>query len=329
MLLVLLASLAVPPVLAQYGERALVAPGDPVPAKLLSAQGGVAGRELAALAGRRPVLLVYWRPGDVLSESALAGAVNAQRSRAEDAVVFPVAVLAAKQSPETIRARLRALGLEDLPPRQDGGQLARILGIRKTPAFALIDAGGTLRLVGGGDVQQNSPEGMTIEQAMVLASEGKAVPNLGTLPSRPVYRLLGRPLPAVAGTELDGSTWRKLASFMQEGKRLLIFYWSPTCPHCKRALPELRKWFTEDGPDDLVIVDVARADSRYLAEAVRPLIKDYPWFHLLDKDRSIGRALMARETPSSYLVSARGEVLGIKVGARVNWGRWLEGKRSK
>ncbi len=319
----LVAAMWILPTAAQYGERALVAPGDPLPPGLIATQGGPAGRDLAPLVGKRPVLVAYWRPGDGLSEAALTGAVDLQKTRAQGAVVFPVAVLAASQAPESIRTRLDALGLADLPARQDGGQLARIVGIRKTPSFVLIDAGGVLRLVGGGDVQQNSPAGMTIAQALELAAVGKPVPNLGTLPSRPVYRLLGRKLPDLAGTDLDGTTWRKISDLRQPGKKTLLFYWSPTCPHCKRALPKLGDWYNKARPDDLLIIDIARADSPYLAREVPGLIGQYPWPHLLDKDRSISRALMARETPSSYLLSADGEVLGIKIGERVNWGRWL------
>ena len=62
--------------LAQYGQRALVAPGETVPAQLLATQGGAAGQELAGYVGRRPVFLVYWRPKDPVSEATLASAAR-------------------------------------------------------------------------------------------------------------------------------------------------------------------------------------------------------------------------------------------------------------
>jgi thiol-disulfide isomerase/thioredoxin len=312
--------------LAQYGQKALVAPGETVPAQLLTTQGGAAGQELAGFVGRRPVFLVYWRPKDPVSEANLASAADVQQAAAPGAAFFPVAVLAASQSPDDVANRLAALGLASVPPRLDGsGQLATILGIRSAPAFALIDAGGVLRLAGGSDLTQTGPNGVSIAEAVALAGRGAPVPTLGVLQPQPVYRLIGKPLPDAAVTELDGRTWRKLSAYAVKGKRLVVFAWLPTCPHCKTELPRLRDWYLKNRPADLAILDIARAESPALQEDARKIIADYPWTHLLDVDRSALRSLMVTETPSIYLVGADGTIQGIQVGGPVNWDAWLGG----
>jgi thiol-disulfide isomerase/thioredoxin len=320
---VLLLGLFASGALAQGGGSAPIAPGDPVPGELLTERGGSAGRALAEHVQKRPVLMVYWRPDHSTSEQTLAATEKRVAEQAPRVQLLPVAVLAAGQSPDVIGERLTALGLGGYPELQDGGQLAMMIGVRQVPSFALIDAGGVLRLVGGADLGQHTPEGPAIADAVIRAGEGKAVPTLGKLPSDPVYQLIGKSLPDVQGTALDGKTWRKLRGQMEDGKRALIFYWSPTCGHCKQALPELHSWYQTAKPDDLAIIDVGRADSPSLKKDVAPIIESYPWTHVMDVDRSIGRALLARWTPTSYLVSAEGEIVDIRLGGDVDWDAWL------
>ena len=314
--------------LAQYGQKALVAPGEAVPAQLLSSQGGPSGQEMAAFIGRRPVFIVYWRPKDPVSEANLVSAADVHKAAAPDAVFFPVAVLAASQSPDDVKSRLAALDLAAVPPRLDGsGQLATLFGVRSAPAFVLIDAGGVLRLAGGSDLTQTGPNGVSIAEAVALAGRGVPVPTLGVLQPQPVYRLIGKPLPDVAVTELDGRTWRKLNSYATKGKRLVVFAWLPTCAHCKTELPRLRDWYLRNRPADLAILDVARAESPALQEDARKIIADFPWTHLLDVDRSALRTLMVTETPTIYLVGGDGTIQGIQVGGPVNWEAWLGGAK--
>ncbi len=313
---------------AQYGDKALIAPGEAVPAQLLTSQGGAVGQELAGFIGRRPVFVVYWRPRDPVSEANLASAADVHRAAAPDAVFFPVAVLAASQSPDEVKARLTALGLAAVPPRIDGsGQMATILGVRSAPSFALIDAGGVLRLAGGSDLTQTGPSGVSIAEAVALAGRGAPVPTLGVLQPQPVYRLIGKPLPDAPVTELDGRTWRKLSAYPVKGQRLVVFAWLPTCSHCKVELPRLRDWYLKNRPTDLAILDVARAETPSMQEDARKIIADYPWTHLLDVDRSALRALMVTETPTIYLVGVDGTIQGIQVGGPVNWDAWLGGAK--
>lgn len=321
LLLPVLGAVTVPPAQAQGGSS-LIAPGDPLPPELLVEQGGSAGRALAELIRKQPVVMVYWRPDHSTSEQTLVATAERLGKEAPAVKLIPVAVLAAGQSPDVIGERLTALGLKGYPELQDGGQLAMMIGIRQVPSYVLVDAGGVLRLIGGADLSQGVPGGGSILEAVRKAAEGKPVPTLGALSSDPVYQLIGAELPDVSGTALDGKTWLSLREQVN-GKRLLLFYWSPNCGHCKAALPELREWYTSKKPDDLVVIDICRADSASLKNAAPAIIQSYPWTHVLDVDRSIGRALLARWTPTSYLVSSDGKIVDIRLGGNVDWDEWL------
>lgn len=324
-----LAFLAAGEARAQFGPRALVAPGQPVPPQLAVSNGGPAGREIAGLIGRRPVFGVYWRPGDPASEQALVTAAAVAQAGGPALAFFPVAALAAGQSPAVIAERQRALGLVGSSGVIDSGQLAMMLGVRAVPSFFLVDAGGVLRLVGGADVNQAGPSGVTIAQAVEQAGRGVPVPTLGVLGGDPVYRMLGRKLPAATVVDAGGQANSRLADLTARGKRLLVFYWSPTCPHCVAALPRLREWYTARAPKDLLLVGIARADVPALrAEAVR-LIRGYPGVQLLDVDRSAGTGLMVRETPTVFLVSRKGEIEAIRTGGDIDWDAWVNGTATR
>lgn len=301
----------------------MVAPGDTVPKGLLLQQGGPVGRELAAAIGVRPIIGIYWRPGDALSEMALTELVEVASAAAPKALLAPIAVVAAGQSPNEIADRLQTLGVTGVAPLQDSGQLARVLGVREIPSLLLLDAAGVLRLVGGSSVTQSVEGGATIGEAIALAGSGKPVPTLGRLPANPIYKLLGKDMPPLALTALDGAKAAEVTSATSQGKRLLIFYWLPTCSHCKRELPALRRWYEQTRPKDLVIIDIAQAPTPELQQQARDFIASYPWPHYLDVDRSAGRALLVRDTPASFLIAPDAEILGIKLGAGVDWSGWL------
>ena len=324
LLLVLLLAAAALPAWAQYGAPSMVAPGERLEAGLLQSQGGAVGRALAPVVGRRPLFIVYWRPGDVLSEQALRQAVEAASIMAPDAAFAPVAFTAAGQKPGAVQERLITLGIKGVQPYEDGGgALARVFGVRALPSFVLVDAGGVLRLVGGAGISQASASGLTIGQALAKAGKGEAVPTLGKLPTNPIYRLLGAQLPEVNVTDLGAGKSARLRDYLEPGKKTVIFYWLPNCAHCKTELPRLRRFVQQTKPADVKVVDLVQAPSAEAVRQARGITADYPWPHLADTDKSAGRSLLVRETPTIFVVDEDGEILGIRVGAGVDWERWL------
>lgn len=322
-------SLAPPGAFAQGGgPRPLVAPGDALSVPMLQQQGGPAARGFLDLVGKQPFLLVYWRPGNSTTEQALAKAYAFGQQAAPKVPVVPIAILAAGQSPNEVGQRLAALNLKHLGTYEDNGSLGMLIGLRAIPSFVLVDAGGVVRVVGGSDIEQANDKGLTIAEAIALAGQGAPVPTLGMMSSDPVFRMVGQQLPDVALTLLDGSTWRKLRQFLAPGKRLLVFYWQPQCPHCTALMPKLKAWYETKRPDDLLLVGIARGDAPMLRTDANKLIAGYPGIQLLDVDRSAMLQLGVRETPTAFLVSPNGEVLSIRAGGEIDFDRWLSRSKS-
>jgi thiol-disulfide isomerase/thioredoxin len=249
---------------------------------------------------------------------------------APEAVFLPLAALAQGQPPAEIPERLAALGLKQFAPHEDTGQLALKIGIRAVPAFVLVDAGGVVRAVGGSDITQKSKQGLSIAEALAIASKGASTPTLGFLTSNPVFQWLHQKLPDLTIAELkvagaadpgqDNLVYRKLSQYYGRGKRLLLFYWRPGCAHCEKVLPDLRAWYEAKRPADLNIVDITRGDT--LKDA-KSYIRDYPWVHSFDMDKSVMQRLKVDETPAIFLVSTAGEVTGIRTGEKIDWDAFL------
>jgi thiol-disulfide isomerase/thioredoxin len=304
------------------GDLVLFAPGDKVVPEILLAGGGPAGRDLAPLVGKDVLLLVYWRPRDWASERALTRAV---RNAPRGVTVFPVAVIATTQPKGDVAERLKATGLESLPPRQDQGDLGLRLGVEQVPCLVLLDRSGVVRAAGGVDIGQNGPTGWSIlDAAAALAARPPAdgVPTLGVLKHSTAYRLAGEKFPEMGVVELDSDRAHNLADLFPAGKRVLVVYWSPQCPHCRDALPKLAAWYAKR-PEDLVVIDVARAEFPTMADEARKIVSPYPWIHLLDTQRFGNRALLASETPAAYLVGTDRAVTGVHTGGGIDWERWL------
>jgi thiol-disulfide isomerase/thioredoxin len=311
---------------AQFGPQALFAPGQSIPLAVVQTEGGSAGRALARDLGKRPILIVYWQPKNPQAEAALINAYAALRDGAPHVAFVPIAFLTSGQGPNDVRGALDRLGLPTLQAIEDFGQMARVVGFGRAPSFALIDAAGVLRLVGGTDISQNSPQGTSIFEAVMMAQEGQAVPTLGVMGTRPVYKMLGRKLPELAVTELDGKTWRKANELTAASRKLLLVYWLPSCSHCREALPKLKEWVERTKPQTLDVVDISRGDVESLRVEAAAFVKGYPWnAHFLDVSSNVGKQLMAIETPSAYLVGSDGEIEGIQVGGGIDWGKWLAG----
>lgn len=106
-----------------------------------------------------------------------------------------------------------------------------------------------------------------------------------------------------------------------------LFYFSPTCPHCQHAMPEINALATKGGGLSWLGVSTGSATDEELAD----FKKTYkPAFDIVvDADRAFTRALGARGTPSLYLVrpapeaSTTGTVLLFE--AYTPWRRGLGG----
>ena len=137
-----------------------------------------------------------------------------------------------------------------------------------------------------------------------------AVVALGRLPAASGDVAVGRPVPNVAGTTLDGQSF-DLASL--RGRPVIVNFWKPTCVPCRDEFPLLAAKATEHASDGLVIVGVMSDDP---VELAREFAAQYgsSWSSVIDEGGALKAAYRVLAWPQTYFVDAEGILRSIQIG---------------
>lgn len=123
-------------------------------------------------------------------------------------------------------------------------------------------------------------------------------------PAKDAPRVLAG-LPEAVSIDLPRSVARQI-----RGPTVLV-YFSPTCPHCQQAQPELNPLAGRlSGTATVLGVGSGVASAEELATYAEDYSVPYPLIH--DGDRAIASALRARSTPSVYLLDRDGRDIVVR-----------------
>ena len=98
----------------------------------------------------------------------------------------------------------------------------------------------------------------------------------------------------------------KITRHIRRDKPALLVYFSPTCPHCQHAQPELNALSERLGRDAVVIGIAGGRSTREVADLYTREY-DVPYPIVLDETRDIGTILGIRSTPSALMVRREGD----------------------
>lgn len=99
---------------------------------------------------------------------------------------------------------------------------------------------------------------------------------------------------------------------------VLVMFWASTCGHCRKMIPELRRWYHEENRLDLEVVAISidSLESAY-ADYLREV--DLPWINFHEKQGWNGKAAgdyHIYSTPSMFLLDNRQTILARPVHFR-------------
>ena len=104
-----------------------------------------------------------------------------------------------------------------------------------------------------------------------------------------------------------------IAHLVNEGKVVLVDFWTYTCVNCLRTLPFLRDWQEKYADNGLVILGVHAPEFDFEKELdnVQMAVDDesIEWPVVLDNEMHTWRAFNNRYWPAKYLIGAGGEIL--------------------
>jgi thiol-disulfide isomerase/thioredoxin len=129
----------------------------------------------------------------------------------------------------------------------------------------------------------------------------------------------GPPAPELIG----GGAWINsepltLAGLQQQGKVVLIDFWTYGCYNCANTLPYVKQWWDRYKDQGLVIVGVhtPEFDSERVLDNVQAAVKrqGVGWPVVQDNDYTIWRAYGNHYWPRFYLIDSRGQIVYDHIG---------------
>lgn len=152
-----------------------------------------------------------------------------------------------------------------------------------------IVAAATLLIAGCGDSDSNAPIGVITP---VNVEVGKAAPD---------FTLAGPD-----GESISLSDFR--------GKYVYIDFWASWCEPCLRALPGLKRIWSEFEGEEFVILGVSQDFTEKDWKSFVNSEPDMGWAHVFDRTRSVADLYGLRGIPHTFLIDPAGIILASKVG---------------
>jgi thiol-disulfide isomerase/thioredoxin len=134
---------------------------------------------------------------------------------------------------------------------------------------------------------------------------------------------MARPTGPAAPELIGGGAWINsepltLAGLQQQGKVVLIDFWTYGCYNCANTLPYVKQWWEKYKDQGLVIVGIhtPEFDSERVLENVQAAVErqEIGWPVVQDNDYAIWRAYGNRYWPRFYLVDSHGRIVYDHIG---------------
>jgi peroxiredoxin len=289
--------------------------------------------DLLTYLGKKPIVFVYWMPGNPRAEKILQDANASVVAAGKDKLALLAVASPQYGSTDTAPIKARALALKlPMPVLYDEGfKVLQQLEVHTVPSISIIDGSGRLRLTNGSALKQTLEYKLDLDGAIArLASTGK-IGTYGPLPTYyPVNELVGQKCPDFSAPALTDGVSRTFSSMLKPDKLNVLIFWSVDCPHCKAAMPKLNNWLKDHG-DDMNVVTAARitddATQKRTAEYCR--LSGFVFPTLVDRDLEIAGRYNVVSTPTVVIIRPDGVIDSALTSGEIDIGLALEARRQQ
>jgi len=277
----------------------------------------------AALGHGRPAAVLLWFAGMPQADEMVAEFVPFLRQQAPQMDVYLLAGKREEMKPEKIWEAVSMLPVAaELPVLLDDGfAFARQLDALDLPNLALFDAEGTLvtaKIKARNQLVTLAPEKLTGEQVILRVAQNATTQAPGPVPPYyPSRTLVGHCAPSFTLSDLESGKDTRFSGLSQDGRPTLLVFWSSTCKHCQKEIPQLlENYRAHPGSYDVVTVTSIKPDRpdgfshRRVTDAyIRT--KEIPWPVLDDTAGAVQSMYKVISTPTTFLIAPNGSIADI------------------
>jgi peroxiredoxin len=271
--------------------------------------------DLSDSLGKKPVLLMYWIPGNPRADEMFQGIQELVTETGDKVALYGLFIERPGRGVDAAVKSIVELGIT-VPVLNDlGFRLGQQLRVQSVPNLTIIDSGGVLRLTNGASLQQVLEYKMDLSAAIRRVGDKGTLATYGYLPRYyPAQELIGQRCPDFEAPLLSNSVEQRWSRLIDDTKVNVLIFWSVDCPHCQKTLPELSEWLKENS-DGLNVFSAARVTN----EATKVKTKEFCDLYglsfptLVDQDLEIAELYQVIATPTTIIIKPDGTIEAVLV----------------
>ncbi|MCP3981674.1 MAG: redoxin domain-containing protein [bacterium] len=280
--------------------------------------------------GKRPVLFVYWIPGNPRAEEFLQQVIDVVDSVGSDKLAtFGLVFPNGEGALQAAQDRSKALDLK-IPVLNDVGfQLGQKLLVRSVPFVAIVDGEGKLQLANGSSLVQEIEYKLNLDGAIRRVATTGKIGNHGYLPRwYPVQELVGQRCPDFTAPQVDTMVERRWHSVLDQDKLNVLIFWSVDCPHCRESLPEINAWLKAN-PDGINVYSSAHVDNASAKSRTKEFceVNEFVFPTLVDQQHRIMGLYQITSTPTILFIKPDGVIDSVMLSGIADFGSMVERKK--
>lgn len=266
----------------------------------------------------KPVALFYHSPGYSFSENTLIETEKYIRENNRNTEFYIVVGRSGEGRIETSWESIKSLPLpKDVPVLVDEEHEAmKQLGIQETPNLTLVGGDGTLVALRLRALNAHLPgnQGTTTKEVLAQAEAGQSSPQYKITPQYfPSSEIIGKCAPSFTLNDITTGIPYRFNGKSANGKPTLLVFWSSTCKHCQREIPEIVKHHKENSSKYNVIsvsnIKPDREDGTSHRNITKAYIKNTGIkFPVLVDSGMVTGLYGVISTPTSFVIAANGTV---------------------
>lgn len=272
---------------------------------------------LSNIASTAVVVLAFWAPEAKATVSEVEKLVKLAKSRKDGVSIVLISRGKSAAEIETALNAARKLGVESSVYFDPKLTAAKKLGVKSVPWFILLGQGNTI-LSEGFNTIDTKLRNKTASDIISDLARGKKVPYhefVQTKNEDATRGLISKSAPGFKEQNIGGGI-NSLDSYRGK-KPLFVVFWKESCPHCRKELPLLQKFYLEHkGKIDFEMIGFALTRNGEEDKKARDFVSSqmitFPI--ITDRDAKTANAYKIGGVPAIVYVDKKGIIRETQVG---------------